>query len=285
MEMHKIMKTKPRMRFSIEANDRLTQIYNSGIDKPNRALREELGRELDKSPRSIQIWFQNKRAKGKRVLSPLWSTSPGREWDESSYSSQPCSSAPQTPFLFTPSDMAIAFPNLEHLDVSHYSSSDSRESAKTIIATRSASPDSYLHSEKECSGTFSFSRSSNDSGYHPDTIQLRSSFDTCVDDEISSVSDHQYSNPPSLGYMGDSGYLPAIYQPSSVTHAGHNSESYVPSGNQELVSQRRPTLTAADIHSFFTSGIEETSQLGVERCNSIPSGINSTSDYGPWLAY
>jgi hypothetical protein len=56
----------PRGRFSNEACQRLLKIYESGIIKPNKALREELAKELDKTPRSIQIWFQNKRAKAKR---------------------------------------------------------------------------------------------------------------------------------------------------------------------------------------------------------------------------
>jgi hypothetical protein len=63
--MEEGQKKQPRMRFSPEASERLLKIYNSGILKPNRSLREELALELDKTPRSIQIWFQNKRAKQK----------------------------------------------------------------------------------------------------------------------------------------------------------------------------------------------------------------------------
>lgn len=58
----------PRLRFSNEACSRLQLIYDSGNIKPSRQLREELGKELGKSARSIQIWFQNKRAKAKRRL-------------------------------------------------------------------------------------------------------------------------------------------------------------------------------------------------------------------------
>jgi hypothetical protein len=54
------------MRFSIDACERLMELYESGITKPSKQLREELALELGKTPRSIQIWFQNKRAKAKR---------------------------------------------------------------------------------------------------------------------------------------------------------------------------------------------------------------------------
>jgi hypothetical protein len=60
------MDKPPRVRFSNEACQRLSKIYDSGIIKPNKQLREELAKELDKTPRSIQIWFQNKRAKHKK---------------------------------------------------------------------------------------------------------------------------------------------------------------------------------------------------------------------------
>jgi hypothetical protein len=65
-------KQRPRLRFTVEASARLASLFESGVVKPNKALREQLATELQKTPRSIQIWFQNKRAKLKRP-----SASPG----------------------------------------------------------------------------------------------------------------------------------------------------------------------------------------------------------------
>jgi hypothetical protein len=73
----------PRGRFSNEACQRLLALYDSGIVKPNKALREELANELDKTPRSIQIWFQNKRAKLKKPSSPDSSDSTPKRKPES----------------------------------------------------------------------------------------------------------------------------------------------------------------------------------------------------------
>lgn len=61
-------KRPPRMRFSQEASDRLYSLYKAGISKPNKQLREELAKELGTTPRSIQIWFQNRRAKAKHIF-------------------------------------------------------------------------------------------------------------------------------------------------------------------------------------------------------------------------
>jgi hypothetical protein len=61
-------KRTPRMRFSQEACDRLYSLYKAGISKPNKQLREELAKELGTTPRSIQIWFQNRRAKAKHIF-------------------------------------------------------------------------------------------------------------------------------------------------------------------------------------------------------------------------
>jgi hypothetical protein len=59
----------PRKRFTEQGSARLLDLYESGITKPKKKLREELAKELGKDPRSIQIWFQNKRAKEKSTLS------------------------------------------------------------------------------------------------------------------------------------------------------------------------------------------------------------------------
>jgi len=43
------------------------RIFDNGTIKPNAHLREALGREAGMSARSVQIWFQNRRAKMKRT--------------------------------------------------------------------------------------------------------------------------------------------------------------------------------------------------------------------------
>ena len=75
-------KRAPRMRFSQEASERLYALYKAGVSKPNKQLREELARELGKTPRSIQIWFQNRRAKAKQIYNASTSNSPDASDDE-----------------------------------------------------------------------------------------------------------------------------------------------------------------------------------------------------------
>ncbi|KAI8900018.1 hypothetical protein BC833DRAFT_583339 [Globomyces pollinis-pini] len=58
-------------RYSPEATATLLKLYLQGVDRPNRAQREQLGLELNKTPRQIQIWFQNKRIKHKRNSSSI----------------------------------------------------------------------------------------------------------------------------------------------------------------------------------------------------------------------
>ena len=56
-----------RRRLSPEETRHLNAVFEV-TPKPDSTLREKLAAELDTSPRVIQIWFQNKRAKLKRDL-------------------------------------------------------------------------------------------------------------------------------------------------------------------------------------------------------------------------
>ena len=53
---------KKRHRTSTEQRNQLEKIFQS-TKTPNQSLREHLASQLGMSPRRIQIWFQNKRAK------------------------------------------------------------------------------------------------------------------------------------------------------------------------------------------------------------------------------
>ena len=43
----------------------LQEIFNSGIRFPDKNLRESLGEKLGLTPRTIQVWFQNRRQNSK----------------------------------------------------------------------------------------------------------------------------------------------------------------------------------------------------------------------------
>lgn len=43
----------------------LQKIFNSGIRFPDKNLRESLGEKLGLTPRTIQVWFQNRRQNSK----------------------------------------------------------------------------------------------------------------------------------------------------------------------------------------------------------------------------
>ncbi|KAI8049271.1 homeobox domain-containing protein [Syncephalis plumigaleata] len=62
---------KRRQRLTSHETARLLALFNSGETHPDQSRREELARELGVPVRSIQIWFQNRRAKAKREQSLL----------------------------------------------------------------------------------------------------------------------------------------------------------------------------------------------------------------------
>ncbi|KAI9226039.1 MAG: homeobox domain-containing protein, partial [Piptocephalis tieghemiana] len=57
---------KRRRRLTPEETRRLTDIFHHQTTKPDAALRQGLAIELRMTPRMVQVWFQNRRAKAKR---------------------------------------------------------------------------------------------------------------------------------------------------------------------------------------------------------------------------
>lgn len=60
-------RNKKRMRATPRQLETLKRAFEVNM-LPNRLQREEIGREIDMTERSVQIWFQNKRAKNKKQL-------------------------------------------------------------------------------------------------------------------------------------------------------------------------------------------------------------------------
>lgn len=85
--------SKRRHRTSPEQLQKLEMTY-AKEKMPNQELRESLARELGMTPRRVQIWFQNKRAKEKRTKHSEPQTSPRHSGSEiSSLDSSPRSSS------------------------------------------------------------------------------------------------------------------------------------------------------------------------------------------------
>jgi len=60
------LKLKKRQRTTPEQLRILEEVYTKE-KMPNQSLRENLGKQLGMTSRRVQIWFQNKRAKEKRM--------------------------------------------------------------------------------------------------------------------------------------------------------------------------------------------------------------------------
>lgn len=60
-------KRTPRTKFTESQTSILVQFFTMQTNRPNRLMREELARKTGLDIRCIQIWFQNKRSKDKRM--------------------------------------------------------------------------------------------------------------------------------------------------------------------------------------------------------------------------
>ena len=87
---------RPRTTISAKQLDVLKQAYNNS-SKPPRHIREQLASETNLDMRVVQVWFQNRRAKEKRLKKDA-----GRRWTSASASSLNSNS-------FMPSSSAICF--------------------------------------------------------------------------------------------------------------------------------------------------------------------------------
>ena len=59
--------TKKRRRLNPDETETLEHIFEHETKNPNASLREKLAKQLNMPPRTVQIWFQNKRSKMKRT--------------------------------------------------------------------------------------------------------------------------------------------------------------------------------------------------------------------------
>ena len=58
---------KPRTTISLRQQDALRRAYSECV-KPSRKAREKISTETGLEMRVVQVWFQNRRAKEKRLL-------------------------------------------------------------------------------------------------------------------------------------------------------------------------------------------------------------------------
>lgn len=74
---------RPRTTISAKQLDVLKQAYNNS-SKPPRHVREQLAAETNLDMRVVQVWFQNRRAKEKRLKKDA-----GRRWASASATNTP----------------------------------------------------------------------------------------------------------------------------------------------------------------------------------------------------
>jgi hypothetical protein len=93
---------RPRTTISAKQLDVLKQAYNNS-SKPPRHIREQLAAETNLDMRVVQVWFQNRRAKEKRLKKDA-----GRRWS--------AATAPTANTTYMPTTSSICFNDLNNLN-------------------------------------------------------------------------------------------------------------------------------------------------------------------------
>ena len=68
-----------RKRIAAEQTNILQGLFESGIHFPNREMRDRLSNELNLSPRTIQVWFQNRRQAARNKARGMERPQPGHK--------------------------------------------------------------------------------------------------------------------------------------------------------------------------------------------------------------